>query len=144
MAVDPFDDSIGLCKPRDATKDETKFTLRLLGVSGMPVKASTCARHSKISFSHVGDVVLYRMGGSYSAGRVLLFVEVLGHPIVILETFRLIVGVANVDNTTMWEVTGLKDFFPLQDIVDPVSWQTYEANKVRLIEPFDLKACVVN
>ena len=133
-----FDDRLGLIQPYKASKELAAFVLSLYPHLSATTEVWTAqsSKHSVISTSAVGDVVLYRKDGGFLAGRVWAHVAVEGQACVILERFESLGP--DLSNTSLWAVTDDAMHLPVQDIIDPVCFSTYAGGQVKVVHPFDL------
>ena len=133
-----FDFSLGLINPRPATKAIAKFMCKLLDAEGAQVLTSSFSRHSELSTSSVGDVVLIRDGGALDAGQIWTHAEVQGVTMAVVQELE-IDRTDPANGTSFWRKRDAYNVVAVEDIIDPVTWNDFDADVVRIIMPIDIE-----
>ena len=132
-----FNYKVGLLNPHRAPPRLADFARELLGVpSSTDVDHASYSKHSELTYSCVGDVVLIRLpDGDLGAGKVEAHLAMCGCFLTILKQYEL----KELDRDAglaQWSVVGaVSSLFLTEDIRDPMIWMALNTDIVRTIIP---------
>ena len=101
------------------------------------VRTSSFSRHSELSTSSVGDIILIRDNGPLDAGQVWIHADMEGLTMAVVQKLSF---VRDDDNgTSVWRKLDDYDVVPVRDITDPVTWNDFDSDLVRILKPVDIE-----
>ena len=102
------------------------------------VLTANCMRHSSLSTSYVGDVVLIRKSrGVLGACQIWIHADCHGVLMSVVQMLHFVSRDASRSIST-WRKVDQYECIPVEDIIDPAIWNEYDRDLVRIILPIDI------
>ena len=142
IKTSPLDFSPGLVQPKRASRVLSTFVRDCLDLTeDVEVLSARTARHSPISTSMVGDVILMNNQGVLEAGQVWAFAKILDETFAVVQMFAFNSRNA-AESTAIYRILDKYDFTPINEIIDSAIFNEYEPGRLKVVMPLDIDSCL--